>query len=154
MENIDRKLLEEVVRKIITEKLGDTASQNAVMHRDPSGVASVKLQQVAVDESNRLDTGKSGDVVYTKDIFTLEESPRLGCGIMEMRATTFDWTLNYDEVDYIIEGRLEIIIDGRKVSAEAGEVIFIPKNSTIQFCVPEYARFLYVTYPADWANQA
>ncbi|WP_373688798.1 hypothetical protein [Brevibacillus daliensis] len=38
--------------------------------------------------------------------------------------------------------------------AEAGEVIFIPKNSTIQFCVPEYARFLYVTYPADWANQA
>ncbi|NJA33100.1 ethanolamine utilization protein EutQ, partial [Clostridioides difficile] len=23
----------------------------------------------------------------------------------------------------------------------------------IQFSVPDYARFIYVTYPADWASQ-
>ncbi|MDO7203376.1 hypothetical protein Q5M85_03195 [Paraclostridium bifermentans] len=29
--------------------------------------------------SNRLDADNPSDVVYTKDLFTLEESPRLGC---------------------------------------------------------------------------
>ena len=115
---------------------------------------SIKLPTVKVDESNRLDTGNPRDVVYTKDLFTLEESPRLGAGIMEMKETTFDWTLNYDEIDYVIEGHLDIIIDGRKVSADAGEMILIPKGSKIQFSVPNYARFIYVTYPADWASQA
>jgi ethanolamine utilization protein EutQ len=56
-------------------------------------------------------------------------------------------------VDYIIEGRLEIKINGQTVAADKGEVIFIPKGSTITFCSPGFTRFLYVVYPADWANQ-
>ena len=66
------------------------------------------------------------DIVYTKDLFSLE-SPRLGCGLMVMKDTTFDWTLEYDEIDYIISGQLDILIDGRKISATAGEIILIEK---------------------------
>lgn len=155
MENIDKSLLEKLVRQIIEEKLtGDSNdSVDFVRNKDASGIISVKLPTVRVDESNRLDTGNSSDIVYTKDLFTLEESKRLGCGIMEMKETTFDWTLNYDEIDYVIEGHLDIVIDGRLVSADAGELILIPKGSTIKFSVPNYARFIYVTYPADWATQ-
>ncbi|MFR1707447.1 MAG: cupin domain-containing protein [Clostridium sp.] len=155
MENIDKSLLEKLVRQIIEEKLSG-ASNDAVdfiRNKDASGVISVKLPTVRVDESNRLDTGNSSDIVYTKDLFTLEESRRLGCGVMEMKETTFDWTLNYDEIDYVIEGHLDIVVDGRLVSADAGELILIPKGSKIKFSVPNYARFIYVTYPADWASQ-
>ncbi|WP_027634030.1 cupin domain-containing protein [Clostridium hydrogeniformans] len=154
--NLDSNVIEQLVRKIIEEKLNEAKGGSAhdfVCDRDISGITSVKLNTVKVDESNRLDTGNPNDVVYTKDLFTLEESPRLGCGIMEMKETTFDWTLNYDEIDYVIEGHLDIIIDGRKVSADAGELILIPKGSKIQFSVPNSARFIYVTYPADWASQ-
>lgn len=154
IKNIDKSLLETLVRQIIEEKINGTKDTvDFVRNKDISGVTSIKLPTVKVDESNRLDTGSPSDVVYTKDLFTLEESPRLGCGIMEMKETTFDWTLNYDEIDYVIEGTLDIIIDGRKVSASAGELILIPKGSKIQFSVPDYARFIYVTYPADWASQ-
>lgn len=153
MSQLDRTALEDLVRRIITEQLAPAAPAQDHIQRDPSGVAAIQLPAVTVDESNRLDTGKSEDIVYTKDLLSLKESPRLGCGLMEMKATTFDWTLNYDEIDYVIEGVLEIIIAGRKVRAGAGEVIFIPKHTKIQFSVPAYARFLYVTYPADWANQ-
>lgn len=151
--NIDKSVLEKLVREILEEKL--SSSKNGVdfiRNKDKSGITSIKLPTVKVDESNRLDTGNSNDVVYTKDLFTLEESPRLGCGVMEMKETTFDWTLDYDEIDYIIEGTLDIMIDGRKISASAGELILIPKGSKIQFSVKDYARFIYVTYPADWAN--
>lgn len=154
MKNLDPQVLEQLVRKIIEEKIqGATDSVDFVRNKDISGITSVKLPTVKVDESNRLDTGNPRHVVYTKDLFDLNESPRLGCGVMEMKETTFDWTLNYDEIDYVIEGHLDVIIDGRKVSADAGELILIPKGSSIQFSVPDYARFIYVTYPADWASQ-
>lgn len=153
MNNLDKSLIEKLVRQIIEEKInGSNDSVNFERKKDISGITSVKLQTVKVDESNRLDTGNPNDVVYTKDVFNLKESERLGCGIMEMKATTFDWTLNYDEIDYVIEGHLDIRIDGRKISADAGEIILIPKGSKIQFSVPEFARFMYVTYPADWAS--
>src|SRR5699024_8020349 len=98
----------------------------------------------------RLDTGDPQDIVYTKDLFSLAESPRLGCGLMVMKDTTFDWELGYDEIDYVISGQLSVIIDGRKVTANAGESLLIPAGSKIQFSVNGDARFVYVTYPADW----
>ena len=148
MENIDVKLIEDMVRKILAESLskGKCEVEKQV---DASGIMSIKLNTVKLD---KFDTGKEGDNVLLKDVLTLEESPRLGCGLMEMKETCFDWTLKYDEIDYVIDGTLEINIDGRKVVASKGEIILIPKNSKIQFSVPNYAKFMYVTYPANWAE--
>ncbi|MGV8981823.1 cupin domain-containing protein [Clostridium sp.] len=148
MENIDKKSIEDMVRKILAESLAVEKCEFE-KHVDASGVISVKLDTVKMD---KFETGKEGDKVLLKDIVTLEESPRLGCGLMEMEETRFDWTLKYDEIDYIIDGTLEINIDGRKVVGNKGEMIFIPKNSTIEFSVPNYAKFMYVTYPANWAE--
>jgi len=155
LQALDKASLEKLVRKLIAEQLGGDET-NSIIDKtsDPSGIISVRVPTVKVSEKDRLNTGNNQDFVYTKDLFSLDESPKLGCGIMEMKDTTFDWTLNYDEIDYVIEGQLDIIIDGRKMSASQGEVIFIPKRSKIQFSVSGFARFLYVTFPADWANQA
>lgn len=153
--DITKSNLEEIIKEILINKLSDYSKMESNINQQASGVISVCLPKVKVDESNRMDTGGSAsDKVYTKDIFTLSESPRLGCGIMEMDRTTFDWTLNYDEIDYVIEGTLNIIIDGKTVTAKKDELILIPKGSSIKFSVPDYARFLYVTYPADWSSQS
>lgn len=147
MSEFSQDNLETIIRKIVMEKLMPTKTV------DPSGIMSVKLPEIDVAEEDRLDTGNPNDVVYTKDLFSLNESPRLGCGLMVMKDTTFDWRLEYDEVDYIISGQLDVLIDGRKVSAKAGEILFIPKSSSIKFSVTGDARFIYVTYPADWQSQ-
>lgn len=149
---VNRSMLETMIRDILMEKMGDNGC-DYVREITKEGVIAVKLPTVRVTEKDLMDTGKPGDVVYTKDVFSLKESPRLGCGVMEMKDTTFDWTLNYDEIDYVIEGMLSIIINGKSVTANAGELILIPKGSSIKFSAPDYARFIYVTYPADWANQ-
>lgn len=153
--DITKSNLEEIIKEILIDKLSDYTQMESNINQQANGVISVALPKVKVDESNRMDTGGSAsDKVYTKDVFTLSESPRLGCGIMEMDKTTFDWTLNYDEIDYVIEGTLNIIIDGKTVTAKKDELILIPKGSSIKFSVPDYARFLYVTYPADWSSQS
>lgn len=146
--SIDQKALEQLIRGIIADEMAK--NNKNVCQFDPSGVGVAKLSNMKLDA---FDTGKAGDQVYLKDIFSFEESPRIGAGLMEMKETTFDWTLTYDEIDYIIEGTLEIDIDGRRVVGHAGDVILIPKNTKIKFAVPNYAKFLYVVYPANWAEQ-
>ena len=139
----DRAAIEELVRRVLLEKLGGNGPR----------VKKVEVPRLDVAAEHRMDTGNPADRVWTRDLFTLEEAPRLGCGLMVMERTTFPWTLTYDEMDYVIEGRLDILVDGQTVSAGPGEVLYIPKDTSIQFSVRDKARFLYFVYPADWQNQ-
>lgn len=138
---MNREDLEQLVRQVLAEQT----------RACPVLLAEAAAQKVS--EEDRLDTGDSSHRVYTHDLFTLSQSPRLGAGIMEMRKTTFPWELCYDEIDYVIAGSLTVIWEGRSVTARPGQVILIPKGSRIRFSVPDYAKFLYVTYPADWQSQ-
>lgn len=135
---MNHETLKKLLREILEE---ETASCPVKLARAP---------QVVVTEADRLDTGDLSHRVYTHDLFSLTESPNLGCGIMEMERTTFPWTLRYDEIDYVISGSLTIYQGDKAVTAGPGEVLLIPKCSSILFSVPDKARFLYVTYPADW----
>lgn len=141
---MDKAALEALVRQIVMEKLGQASD---------CPVKKLSVPNLDVTEEHRMDTGNPRDRVWTRDLLTLEESPRLGCGLMVMERTTFPWTLNYDELDYVISGRLDILINGQKVSAGPGEVIYIPKGSSIRFSVEDKARFLYFVYPANWQSQ-
>ena len=138
----DRAAIEELVRRVLLEKLGGNGPR----------VKKVEVPRLDVAAEHRMDTGNPADRVWTRDLFTLEEAPRLGCGLMVMERTTFPWTLTYDELDYVIEGRLDILVDGQTVSAGPGEVLYIPKDTSIQFSVRDKARFLYFVYPANWQN--
>lgn len=148
MQEINKHLIERIVRQVIEEQFKSKC--DGIKCIDQSGVMSIKASQI---KPVPFDTGKKGDKVWLTDLYSLDESPRLGAGIMEMDTTTFDWTLNYDEVDYVIEGTLEIIVDGRRTIGNAGDVILIPKGSKIQFSSPGFCRFMYVVYPANWADQ-
>ena len=101
-----------------------------------------------------FEIGDAQDKTFATDVLSLEESPRLGAGVMEMKAgAEFPWTLNYDEVEYIIDGTIVLKSEAGNVTAHAGDMTYIPKGTSIHFSTPDYVRFIYVTYPADWANQ-
>ena len=150
LQDLDRETLEKLLRKVVAEELSRKAGDSFEKYMDPSGVGVVKIPTV---KPKKFDTGNPNDKVYLTDVFTIDESKRLSCGVMEMEESAFDWTLNYDEIDYVIEGTLEIIVDGRKVIGNKGEAILIPKGAKIQFSAPKFARFLYVIYPADWQEK-
>lgn len=149
---IDEIKIAEIIRRVISEQLAEQSPPGFVKEVDEaSGVITVKTATVTPDP---FDTGKPGDKVFLKDVVTLTESPRLMFGVMEMKeGSAFDWTLRYDEIDYIIDGTLDIIVNGRRSRASKGDTIYIPKNSSITFSTPDSVRFMYVTYPANWADQ-
>ena len=148
---IDEKTVRNIVEEVVNKKLGNdlcpgqTADTSGGFRKikDPSGI--LKIQEGTVKCEPFEQAG-----VSLKDVTTLDEAPNMGCGIMELDHTSFEWTLTYDEYDIVLEGTLEIEIDGRTLTALPGEIIFIPKNSHIHFQTPSFTRYVYVTYPADW----
>ncbi len=143
---INEKILKDIVAKVLEETLKRKAGEDFVKEKDPSGILKIHTKTVKCEPF--ADTPG----VYLKDIVTLEEAPRMGAGVMELDHTSFEWTLTYDEYDYVIDGELEIEIDGRVVKGEPGDIIYIPKNSHIHFQTPSTARYAYFVYPADWQS--
>jgi len=90
--------------------------------------------------------------VRLSDVLTAADGLPMAAGMMSLRQGSFPWTLDYDEVEYVIEGELHITADGQTVVGRPGDVIAVPKGSSITFGTPSWARFLYVTYPADWGG--
>ena len=148
---INEKTVRQIVEKVVNEKLGETIYPGQTVEtkdgftkvKDPSGI--LKIAQATVKCEPFEQQG-----VQLKDVTTLDEAPNMGCGIMELDHTAFEWTLTYDEYDIVLEGTLEIEINGRTVTGHPGDVIFIPKGSHIHFQTPSTTRYVYITYPADW----
>lgn len=147
--NISEELVREIVKKVVVEAAGGCSCGNTtcedgfVKHKDPSGVIGIKTNTVKLEQFG------DDPRVTLKDVVTLEEAPRMGCGIMELDHTSFEWTLTYDEFDIVLEGHLEIEIDGRIVSGNVGDVIYIPKGSHIHFQTPDHTKYVYTVYPAN-----
>lgn len=106
--------------------------------------------QVALDSFGQ-DLATPGANVRLKDVITSRDGAPMAAGYMTMERGEFPWTLNYDEIDVVLEGELVITRGEEQVRGKPGDCIFIPKGSKISFGTPSFARFVYVTYPADWS---
>lgn len=144
----DNELLRKIVQEVISE-VRDCNNAGYQKEVDPSGVIHIKTETVKCEP---YDVGVPAKVAL-KDVVTLEESPRLGCGLLEIDHSSYPWELTYDEFYYVIDGVLEILIDGRCIAGRAGDILHIPKGSSIHFSSSETCRAVYFTYPADWDNQ-
>ena len=150
--NISEALIKEIVAKVCANM---NEADNVPFERNvlSNGMMSIKTATVEC-EPFPFEIGDAQDKTFATDVLSLEESPRLGAGVMERKAgAEFPWTLNYDEVEYIIDGTIVLKSEAGNVTAHAGDMTYIPKGTSIHFSTPDYVRFIYVTYPADWANQ-
>lgn len=84
------------------------------------------------------------------DVITAADGAPIAAGFMAWSQCFFPWTLDYDEIDLVLEGELHIRCQGQTHIAKSGDVLYIPKGSAIEFGTPSSVRFFYVTYPANW----
>jgi ethanolamine utilization protein EutQ len=90
--------------------------------------------------------------VRLEDVITAQHGSPMAAGFMSLHKGSFPWTLTYDEIEFVIEGELHITTEKGTVVGKPGDVIYIPKGTKISFGTPQWAKFLYVTYPAEWAG--
>lgn len=135
-----RGIIEQVLREL------DAGGGEGGFHKevDPSGVLLVRSGTV------KCKPFEGRQNVRVRDVTDLTEAPRIAAGVMEVEKTSFPWTLSYDEFDIVLSGTLEIKVGERVYTGKAGDIFYIPKGSSIAFSSPDLARYVYVTYPADW----
>jgi ethanolamine utilization protein EutQ len=91
-----------------------------------------------------------GTNVWLKDVVVTQDRSPMGAGYMSLDKGEMQWTLTYDEIDIVLEGELVITRGGEQVRGKTGDVIYIPKGSSITFGTPSWTRFVYVVFPVNW----
>jgi ethanolamine utilization protein EutQ len=91
-----------------------------------------------------------GTNVWLKDVVITQDRSPMGVGYMSLDKGEMQWTLTYDEIDIVLEGELVITRGSEQVRGRTGDVIYIPKGSSITFGTPNWTRFVYVVFPVNW----
>ena len=109
----------------------------------------VRAANVAVE---RFLAGRTtpGMNVWLKDVVGAQDGSPMGAGYMSLDKGEMQWTLDYDEVDIVLEGELVITRGREQARGKPGDVIYIPKGSRITFGTPSFTRFVYVVFPIKW----
>ncbi len=147
------QLVEKVKKEITLGANTTTAVQlqvaDYVAEKHHSGIKIVKKEGL---NFGHFEGAGPDNAVGLVDVIGKADGSSIAAGFMRWQHGFFPWTLTYDEVDYIIEGELHVKVNGQTLVAKAGEVIFIPKNTTIEFGTPTQVHFFYVAYPANWTE--
>jgi len=133
----------------------ETASRIGLKKDPPSVVANLpplKVVRMANVQVEPFLEGKTtpGTNVWLKDVVVTEDRSPMGAGYMSLDKGEMQWTLTYDEIDIVLEGELVITRGSEQVRGKTGDVIYIPKGSSITFGTPSWTRFVYVVFPVNW----
>ncbi len=145
--SVPESVVEQLVQKVVREQALPGGSASAGTSKSGIKVVDGKSIKMGLFEG----AGKENRVGIV-DVVTDADGSSMGAGFMAWENCFFPWTLTYDEIDYVIEGELHIRCNGETSVGKAGDVLFIPKNSSIEFGTPSKVKFLYVAYPANWAD--
>lgn len=151
---------------IVTHEATDTAIALGVkLIRETDSTAGVASKRIDLPNLPPLKVVRMSDVqlepflegkttpgtnVWLKDVVTTPDRSPMGAGYMSLDKGEMQWTLTYDEVDIVLEGELVIRRGSEQVRGKTGDVIYIPKGSSITFGTPNWTKFVYVVFPVNW----
>ncbi|HED3131187.1 ethanolamine utilization acetate kinase EutQ [Klebsiella pneumoniae] len=144
-------LVAQLMEKVMKEK--QSLEQEAMQPGFDSvtGKGGIKVIDGSSVKFGRFD-GAQPHCVGLTDLVTDQDGSSMAAGFMQWENAFFPWMLNYDEIDMVLEGELHVRHQGETLVAKAGDVMFIPKGSSIEFGTPSTVRFLYVAWPANWQS--
>ena len=96
-----------------------------------------------------FNSGRPGEKIGLANVITSRDA-NLAAGFMTFDRSELPWEMNYDEVNYVIEGDYVLTVDNQVFRARPGDVLYIPKGARVVFSSPGFAKVFYATYPANW----
>ncbi|WP_100639714.1 ethanolamine utilization acetate kinase EutQ [Marinobacter salexigens] len=143
-------LLDQLIEKALKElQHQEEVGPSFEREKAPNGVVLVRGSSVKPGKFE----GAKGKPIGLTDVIGAADNSSIAAGYMQWENCSFPWTLNYDEIDVVLEGELHITCGNKTHIGKPGDVFFIPKGAAIEFGSPGKVRFVYVTYPADWSAQ-
>jgi len=144
-------LVAQLMEKVLKEKQSLSLGDMQPGFQSVTGKGGIKVINGGSVTFGRFD-GAQPHCIGLTDLVTEKDGSSMAAGFMQWENAFFPWTLNYDEIDMVLEGELHVRHQGETLVAKAGDVMFIPKGASIEFGTPSSVRFLYVAWPANWQS--
>ena len=144
-------LVAQLMEKVMKEKQSLEQGAMQPSFKSVTGKGGIKVIDGSSVKFGRFD-GAEPHCVGLTDLVTGDDGSSMAAGFMQWENAFFPWTLNYDEIDMVLEGELHVRHEGQTMIAKAGDVMFIPKGSSIEFGTTSSVKFLYVAWPANWQS--
>ena len=80
-------------------------------------------------------------------------SRHIGAGVEYLEDVEIDWTVTYDEVLFIHEGRLTVEFNGESHDCGPGDIVWLPNGTRLKYIARERAAYFYAPYPVEWASR-
>ena len=139
----------DLIQSLVAKAMANFDSKVPVSPRqiNDDGIVMIRGNAVALEVFD----GAPGKNIGLTDVLGAADGSNMGVGYMGWVNAFFPWTLNYDEVNVVLEGELHVKTASGTTIGKPGDVIFIPKGSSVEFGTPTHVRYVYVTYPAEWS---
>ncbi|KZK98046.1 MULTISPECIES: cupin domain-containing protein [unclassified Pseudovibrio] len=79
-------------------------------------------------------------------------SPSMAAGFAEFDGCEVEWTVLYDEIVYVIEGEFRLGTKDGELTAQAGDVMWIPEGTSLVYRGTK-ARIFYTVHPGNWKDR-
>ena len=135
--------------KLIRETDSTVAFKKEALNQNLPPLKVVHMSNIQVEPFLEGKT-TPGTNVWLKDVVVTQDRSPMGAGYMSLDKGEMQWTLTYDEIDIVLEGELVITRGNEQVRGKTGDVIYIPKGSSITFGTPNWTKFVYVVFPVNW----
>lgn len=128
----EKGLLEEIL-ELFTKK-------PYISEEGPEGLKVVRGNSIEFDV---FDTGNPQDKVFYQELIS-EDDPLLNAGLLTIDHSNFGQKLVREVVGYVIEGSLNITINGETLTAYPGDVFYMPLDSEVTLGSSKVTKLFYV----------
>ena len=90
-------------------------------------------------------TPKDGEAVV--GVVNTSFSDTMGAGIGAFEDCAIEWTVTYDEILFITEGTLTLRVGEKAYEAGPGDILWIPKGTSLVYEAKERVTFFYAVHP-------
>jgi len=91
-----------------------------------------------------LETGQPGTRAYYQEV---SGEGRVHTGFLNIEDSQFDWTIECEEHNYVMEGSVSVTVGDKAFTAHAGDVLYFPKGTKVRWDAAGKVRIFYATYP-------
>lgn len=141
--DLQPELSKEFLLSLLKQLLADeTLNLPLVPYKYLKHASGLKIVNGASIQMDLLATGNSQAKISHQTVLTENESS-LRAGIFIIEASEFTYKALTDETAYLIQGQLELSLNGQTYQAEAGDILFFPKDSQVTLSSSELAKIYY-----------
>jgi len=93
-------------------------------------------------QMDTLETGQAGTKAKYQELISVGA---MRAGFLEIEDSRFDWEIQDEEISYVIEGSVSIIVEGMTFKANPGDVLHFPLGTKVVWDVAGNTKLFYVT---------